>query len=279
MGVNTAQLEPVGATLDPAETRSDRSAPRHARHEPPLLEPRPGGPAERFAAAVGYGHPVRVFLAAAVGGYVLLVAFMTALGFLLTKVLLEMGGFAAWDEHISKWLADHRTPLLVDLSWVGSTVAGGVVIPVLVGGLLLLFCLHRRWRLAAFTLFVICIESGGYRATSLIVHRDRPDVHRLETLPVNASYPSGHTAASLALYGGLLFVLSSRIESLRLRVLVWALALAMPVFVGWSRMERGMHHLTDSIAGIILGTCAILITIFAARAAGAAAAQRESADR
>jgi membrane-associated phospholipid phosphatase len=96
---------------------------------------------------------------------------------------------------------------------------------------------------------------------------------------VNASYPSGHTAASLALYGGLLFVLSSRIESLRLRVLVWALALAMPVFVGWSRMERGMHHLTDSIAGVILGTCAILITIFAARAAGAAAAQRESADR
>ena len=44
-------------------------------------------------------------------------------------------------------------------------------------------------------------------------------------------------------------------------------------------MERGMHHLTDSIAGVILGTCAILITIFAARAAGAAAAQRESADR
>ena len=74
-------------------------------------------------------------------------------------------------------------------------------------GLLLLFCLHRRWRLAAFTLFAICIESGGYRATSLIVHRDRPDVHRLETLPVNASYPSGHTAASLALYGGLLLVL------------------------------------------------------------------------
>ena len=89
------------------------------------------------------------------------------------------------------------------------------MIPILVGGLLLLFCLHRRWRLAAFTLFVICIESGGYRATSLIVHRDRPDVHRLETLPVNASYPSGHTAASLALYGGLLLVLASRIESLR----------------------------------------------------------------
>ena len=110
-----------------------------------------------------------------------------------------------------------RTPTLVDLSWVGSTLAGGLVIPSLVGVLLLVFLLSRHWRLAAFTLFVICIESGAYRATTLVVHRDRPDVHRLESLPVNASYPSGHTAASVALFGGLLLVLASRVESLRAR--------------------------------------------------------------
>jgi len=243
-----------------------------------LLEPCPGGPAERFAAAVGYGHPVRVFLAAAIGGYLLIVGLMVPLGFLLTKVLLQIGGLAAWDEHISRWMAEHRTPFLVDLSWVGSTLAGGLVIPVVVGAMLLICCLYRRWRLAAFTLFVICIESGGYRATSLIVHRNRPDVHRLEKLPVNESFPSGHTAASLALYGGLLLVASSRIESARGRVLLWALAVAVPIFVGWSRMERGMHHLTDSLAGVILGICAVTVTVFAARAAGAAAAQRDRAE-
>ena len=129
-------------------------------------------------------------------------------------MILHIDGVAAWDERVSAWLARARTPTLVDLSWVGSTLAGGVVIPVLVGGLLVVFVLLRRWRLAAFTLFVICIESGAYRATSLVIHRDRPDVHRLETLPVNASYPSGHTAASIALFGGLLLVLASRVESL-----------------------------------------------------------------
>jgi membrane-associated phospholipid phosphatase len=278
MGVNTAHVEPLGSTTG-LEAPHAPVAARASRQQPPLLEPAPGGPAERFAAAVGYGHPVRVFLAAAVSGYILLVAFMVALGFLLTKVLLSIGGLQAWDEHVSAWMARNRTSLLVDLSWLGSTFAGGVVIPVFVGGMLLLFALHRRWRLAAFTLFVICIESGGYRATTLIVHRDRPDVHRLETLPVNASYPSGHTAASLALYGGLLFVLSSRIESVRTRVLIWALALAIPLFVGWSRMERGMHHLTDSVAGVILGISALAIAVFAARAAGAAAAQRDTAAR
>ena len=243
-----------------------------------MLEPVPGGVAERFAHRVGDGHPVRVFLVAIVSGYLLLVAFMIALGFLLTKVLLHIGGLAAWDQNLSAWLARHRTSTLVDLSWVGSTLAGGLVIPVFVGIMLVLFALYRHWRLAAFTLFIICVESGAYRATSLVVHRDRPRVHRLESLPVNASFPSGHTAASLALYGGLLILLASRVRSTAVRLVLWALVLALPTFVGWSRMERGMHHLTDTLAAVIMGSLALVVTIFAARAAGAAdAARREEA--
>jgi membrane-associated phospholipid phosphatase len=44
-------------------------------------------------------------------------------------------------------------------------------------------------------------------------------------------------------------------------------------------MERGMHHLTDTVAGVILGISALAVTVFAARAAGAAAAQRDQAAR
>ena len=92
---------------------------------------------------------------------------------------------------------EHRDPTLVDLCR-GSARRwpAGVVIPVRRRRLLVAFLALRRWRLAAFTLFVICIESGAYRATTLVVHRDRPHVDRLESLPVDASYPSGHTAAA-----------------------------------------------------------------------------------
>jgi membrane-associated phospholipid phosphatase len=147
---------------------------------------------------------------------------------------------------------------------------------VLVGVLLLVFVLSRHWRLAAFTLFAICIESGSYRATTLVVHRDRPEVHRLEGLPVDASYPSGHAAASIALFSGLLLVLASRLEHRGLKLVLWLLAVAIPAFVIWSRMLRGMHHYTDVTAGVLMGITALLITIFAARAAGAAAAHRDA---
>lgn len=240
-----------------------------------LLESRPGGIAERFSERVGTERPALVFLAAVVLGYAALVTFMVAAGLILTNLLLPIGGFASWDEGINEWLADHRNPTLEHLSWIGSTLAGGLVIPIVVGALLIGFLARRHWRLAAFVLFVIGVESGAYRVTTLVVHRDRPTVHRLESLPVDASFPSGHTAAALALYGGLLLLLITRVRHLGITVVASALIIAIPVFVAWSRMYRGMHHLTDSVAGVLLGLGALIVTVFAARAAGAAADSRD----
>jgi membrane-associated phospholipid phosphatase len=250
-----------------------RAGPRRWRI--PLLEAKPHGMAERFSARVGAERPIRVFVVAILLGYAALVAMTVALGLALTKLLLPIGGFAAWDEGINEWLANHRNPTLEHLSWIGSTLAGGVVIPAVVGVFLVIFLALRRWRLAAFVLFVICVESGAYRVTTLVVHRDRPDVHRLESLPVDASFPSGHTAAALALFGGLLLILMTSVRRLSVAVLASTLVVALPVFVAWARMYRGMHHVTDSVAGVLLGLGALVVTIFAARAAGAAAERRD----
>ncbi|MCY7301455.1 MAG: phosphatase PAP2 family protein [Thermoleophilia bacterium] len=269
----STNVDDIGADVVSGSGENTRA---HAPSGAPLLEAREGGMADRFAGAVGPVNPIRVFLAAILGGYAILVALTIAAGFLLTEVLLSIGAVASADERISLWLERERTETLVDLSWLGSTLAGGVVIPALVGTLLVLFLVFRHWRLAAFTLFVILLESGTYRVTTLVVHRDRPDVERLEGLPVDASFPSGHTAASVALFGGLLLVLASRIENAALRAALWIIALVIPAFVMWSRMLRGMHYATDVTAGVLMGVGALVVVVFAARAAGAAAAHRDA---
>ena len=245
----------------------------------PVLEPGRGGPAERFSESLGTDRPVLTFLAAALLGYLVLVGAMVGLGFALTKIVLRIDGVSEWDEGVSDWLARHRTPTLEHLSWVGSTVAGGLVIPCVIAFFLVVFLALHRWRLAAFVLFAVAIESAGYRAISLIVPRERPTVPRLESLPVDASYPSGHTAASIALYGGLLLLLISRVRNTTLTVLAWAFILAIPLFVAWGRMYRGMHHLTDTGAGVLLGIGALVVIVFATRAAGATADRRDARRR
>ena len=154
-------------------------------------------------------------------------------------------------------------------------MAGGVVLPIIAGVALVIAAVARHWRLAAFLAFALTVESGSYRATTLVVHRHRPEVPRLEKLPVDASYPSGHTAASIALYSGLALLLTSRFALGRWRLLVWAIVLAIPPIVGLSRIYRGMHHPIDVLVGIPIGIAAIVVVVFACRVAGAAMARRE----
>jgi undecaprenyl-diphosphatase len=149
--------------------------------------------------------------------------------------------------------------------------SGGVVLPIVVGATALAFAVMRHWRMAAFVVFVLAVESASYRITTLVVHRDRPQVHRLENLPVNASYPSGHTAASIVVYCGLALLLTSMIENRVLRVAAWSVAVLIPVFEALSRMYRGMHHPLDVAGGVVIGIASLCALVLACRAAGAAA--------
>jgi membrane-associated phospholipid phosphatase len=245
---------------------------------PPVLEPQAGGPAERFANLVGPKNPIRVFVVGLLAGYALLVTAMVFLGLTVIHVVLPIGGLAEADADLSEWLADNRSPGQEDASWVGSTLAGGHVIPAVIGLCLAFFLITKRWLLAAFVLFAVALESATYRATSMIIDRDRPDVERLEQLPVHDSYPSGHTAASIALYGGLLLLLASRIRSTTFRLAALLVGIAIPLFVGWSRMYRGMHYVSDAGAGVLMGLAALAIIVFVARATRAAARQRDAGE-
>jgi membrane-associated phospholipid phosphatase len=129
----------------------------------------------------------------------------------------------------------------------------------------------RKWRIAAFAVFALAVESGTYRATTLVIHSHRPRVIRLENLPVNASYPSGHTAAAIAVYGGIVLLLASRFTNRVFRASAWTFALAMVTFVATSRMYRGMHHPLDVAGGVVVGIAALIVLVFACRTAGAAA--------
>jgi undecaprenyl-diphosphatase len=170
-------------------------------------------------------------------------------------------------------LVDERTPFLTDVSAVGSTVGSYVLVGVAI--LTALFFAYRRnWVLAAYAAFLPMIESSLYRITSAAAPRPRPDVPRLEDLPVDASYPSGHTAASIAVYGGLVLLLTTRITSPRWRRLAWIGAILIAVFVAMSRMYRGMHHPIDAVGGVLLGLAAIAIVLFACNAATAAMEMR-----
>ena len=217
------------------------------------------------------GHPVRAFVVSSVAGFALLAAATLLVGWALQTYALPEHGFGHQDEHVNVWLADHRTSLRTDVSFWLSGIGDVYAIPALVAVTTLVAVVLRRWRVAAFILTAIAVEAATYRVATLAIDRQRPHVGRLDDLPVNDSFYSGHTAASVAVYCGLALLIASRVRSGTLRAIVWLVAVAIPLLVALSRMYRGMHHPTDVAAGLLVGAGSLVVALTAARIAGAAA--------
>lgn len=259
-------------TVTPAEYSCARpDVERDAILAFPVLDKEPGRVGRRLATLPGAGRPVWTYGCGLLIAFALIASLSIAVGLLVTTALLHVHGVAGDDESLVRYLAHHRSSELTDASLVGSIMAGGVVLPIIAGVAALIALVAKHWRLAGFLLFALAVESGSYRATTLVVHRHRPEVHRLEKLPVNASYPSGHTAASIAVYCGLALLLTSRIRNRGARIAIWFVAVLIPVFVAFSRMYRGMHHPIDCAGGALLGIAALSALILVSRAARSAA--------
>ena len=237
----------------------------------PVLDRDPGRAGRRLAGLPGAGHPVWTYLCGVLIAFAVIAVLSIAAGLLVTDVLLHVHDVASGDGSLVRALARHRSTGLTDASLVGSIMAGGVVLPIMAGIAALIAATAKQWRLAGFLLVALAVESGAYRATTLVVHRDRPEVHRLEKLPVDASYPSGHTAASIVIYGGLALLLTSRITHRGARIAIWTIAALIPLFVASSRMYRGMHHPIDVAGGVLLGIAALSALVLVSRASGSAA--------
>jgi membrane-associated phospholipid phosphatase len=208
-------------------------------------------------------HPAAVFTLTAVAGYLVLAALAIGLGFLLVDVILPFHGFGSSDEHVNTWFAAHRDGTRNDASFVGSMMGDIPVLPVVVVIAAIVLAVRRHWLAAAFLVAAIAIEAATYRVASLVVHRERPTVPRLDHLPVNQSFPSGHVAASLAVYGGLAYLLT-RNASRGWKIAAWTVALCLVAVVATSRMYRGMHHPTDVASGLLIGAGAIAVALIAA---------------
>lgn len=251
----------------PRRTDSSRQGARHDGVS--VLDPRRSGVSARVGARAA-GHPIIAFLVVAVVGFVLLATATVIVGWLLKTYVLPEHGIGHADEHVNIWLSHHRTGMRNDVSFWLSGIGDVYAIPVLVTLTAIGAMVLRKWRIAAFIVTAILIEAATYRVATLLIHRQRPHVPRLDDLPANASYYSGHTAASVAVYCGLALLITSRIRNPGLRFVCWTVAIAIPLLVATSRMYRGMHHPTDVAAGLLVGTATLIIAICAARAAKSA---------
>lgn len=166
------------------------------------------------------------------------------------------------DTRVDRWFAAHRTNDLNRATHYATDAAETPTIAALavltVAGAALAW---RRWREPMLLAVAVTGEVLIFVTITLLVDRPRPPVSHLDVAPPTSSFPSGHTAAAVALYGAWAVLAWQRSRSALLRGLLTLLAVAVPIAVALSRMYRGMHYPTDVLAGALLGAGWLAVTV------------------
>jgi undecaprenyl-diphosphatase len=201
----------------------------------------------------GRARILATVLTSAIVPLVILTVVMLSLGYVIAHFLVHVWPFTVEVEPL-RALVSVRTPVWDRISDRVSQIAyiaGLIVVWAVAGGIMRI--VYRRWHETLFLAAAVVSQLVVYVLTSRIIVRVRPAVPRLDHFNQLRSFPSGHVAAALALYGGIAVILTMRSRNRAQAVVAWALMLIVPIAVGISRMYRGMHYPSDVVGGFLIG--------------------------
>jgi membrane-associated phospholipid phosphatase len=179
---------------------------------------------------------------------------LTALGLLIVEGAPQDTWLGRIDHAIVDFFLGVRTDTWSDVAdAIGRLSGTPAVIAVGLGTAVLSVAWTRRLTPAVFVVVAVVGEVLLYVAVSQTVGRLRPDVQDLTSgLPGGASWPSGHVAAAVAVYGAAatLLVLHRRGKA---RWWWMPVPVLIALSVGVSRIYVAAHYPSDVLAGLILG--------------------------
>jgi undecaprenyl-diphosphatase len=157
-----------------------------------------------------------------------------------------------FDQVIREWVHRYASPGMTGAMTAISLLGYNLLIVELAIALAVFAWL--RWRRAAVWLAIAMAGSLVLDlALKYLYHRTRPTAY-FGMAPHSYSFPSGHALCSFCFYGVLAGLLSARIKSLALQIVIWAAAAALVIAIGLSRIYLGVHYPSDVLAGYLAAT-------------------------
>jgi undecaprenyl-diphosphatase len=166
-----------------------------------------------------------------------------------------VAGRLAWDEPITRWVVDARTPSF-DAVFRRVSFLGSTPVVLTVSAVAALLAWRRCPRLAIAIVVIALARPLGEFALKELVSRDRPIGDRM-VRGEGFSFPSGHPLATAASWGVLPLVVAlyttRRLVWWAVTVTVWTMA----VLVAASRVWLGVHWASDVVAGLVLAVLGV----------------------
>lgn len=182
----------------------------------------------------------------------------------LGREVLE-GELLAFDERLRAMGHDLASPRLTILMRAASLYGGpSVLIPA--GLVAAAAFLIKGWRRGALLVAVTLAGAGLLNGLlKFSFARVRPASFFDYPLPVSPSFPSGHALYAASIFGGVAVLLTARVQSRPLQVVIWLGCLSLTLLVGISRVYLGVHYPSDVLAGYAIGIIWVTTVAFGDR--------------
>lgn len=178
--------------------------------------------------------------------------------FMLLVYALKTDNLRLFDQRIytivSNTISSNLTPLMRVITEFGGTTG-----MILICALSALCLLIMKKRLLAFCMVSnLAITAASNVVLKHIFIRPRPSGYRLIEIS-GYSFPSGHSMASMAFYGFLIYLVWHKVEIKWQRYLLCALLGGLIVLIMVSRIFLGVHYASDVLAGALVALIILIL--------------------
>ena len=169
----------------------------------------------------------------------------------ITEDVMSGDPLVQFDQVVFTALQKLRTGTVDDVMIAATELGSAMVAIAVISAVSAVLAWKRCWRTLAYWLTAVGFAQALVWILKMTLERARPMA--MYTGADRFSFPSGHAASSIVLYGFLAFLLS-RQKKPRIRSTIMLLAAGLVGLIAFSRLYLGAHWLSDVLASLSLGT-------------------------
>ena len=179
--------------------------------------------------------------------------------FLLIAILVLKKGILDIDSHSYSFIknnlmSESLTPFIKIITNLGSAI-----VLIIVTLLITLFIKNKKTSIAIIINLVLAVLLN--LIAKEIFARARP-INSLRLVDeIGYSFPSGHSAVSMAFYGFLIYLIYNKYTKKSKWILISFLSIII-IFIGISRIYLGVHYLSDVLAGFLFSISYLIIFVY-----------------
>lgn len=189
--------------------------------------------------------------------YILLVCLSL---FLLITILVLKNGVLDIDKNSYDYIKnnlinDSLTPYIIFFTNLGGAM-------VLVGVSLMIAAIIQNKKISIAIIANLLLAVILNFISKIIFQRERPSVSNWLVNEMGYSFPSGHSAVSMAFYGFLIYLVYTKFKNSTYKWLIISLLAIIILFVGVSRIYLGVHYLSDVLGGFLFSIIYLIIFVY-----------------